>query len=45
MHESYGSVNVYPTLFLVGPNGIIQKHYVNYQTLQALSDDVASILK
>jgi thiol-disulfide isomerase/thioredoxin len=45
MQESYGSVNVYPTMFLVAPNGVVQKHYVNYTTLQVLSDDVASIVK
>lgn len=45
MQESYGSINVFPTLFLVGPNGIIQKQYVNYTTLQVLTDDVAALLK
>jgi thiol-disulfide isomerase/thioredoxin len=45
MHESYGSVNVYPTLFLVDSNGIIQKQYVNYQPLKVLADDVAALLK
>jgi thiol-disulfide isomerase/thioredoxin len=45
MQESYGSVNVYPILFLVDSNGIIQKQYVNYQPLKVLADDVASILK
>ncbi len=45
MQESYGSVNVYPTLFLVDAKGVIEKQYVNYQPLPVLADDVASILK
>ncbi len=44
MHEAYGSVNVYPTLFLVDSKGLIRKQYVNYQPLKALADDVAALL-
>ena len=43
--EVYGNVNVYPTLFLVDSKGIVQKHYVNYQPLKTLSDDVENLLK
>jgi thiol-disulfide isomerase/thioredoxin len=43
MHEAYGSVNVYPTLFLVDSTGIIRKHYVNYQPLSVLATDVEAL--
>ena len=43
MHEAYGSVNVYPTLFLVDSKGIIRKHYVNYQPLSVLAGDVDAL--
>ena len=43
--EVYGNVNVYPTLFLVDSKGVVQKHYVNYQPLKTLSDDVENLLK
>ncbi len=45
MQESYGSVNVYPTLFLVDSRGVIVKQYVNYQPLNVLVDDISSMLK
>ncbi len=45
MMESYGSVNVYPTLFLVDLKGVIVKQYVNYQPLNILADDISSMLK
>jgi len=45
MQESYGNVNVYPTLFLVNSRGVIQKNYVNYQPLQVFADDVEKLLK
>jgi thiol-disulfide isomerase/thioredoxin len=43
MQEAYGSVNVYPTLFLVDSKGIVEQHYVNYQPLKVLAEDVASL--
>ena len=45
MYESYGSVNVYPTLFLVNPKGVIVKQYVNFQELKVYLDDVADLTK
>jgi thiol-disulfide isomerase/thioredoxin len=45
IQEDYGNVNVYPTLFLVDAKRVVQKHYVNYQPLNVLMDDVGSILK
>jgi thiol-disulfide isomerase/thioredoxin len=44
MQEDYGSVNVYPTLFLINSRGVIQKYYVNYQPLKVLENDISAIL-
>jgi thiol-disulfide isomerase/thioredoxin len=44
MQQAFGNVNVYPTLFLVDSRGVIQKQYVNYQPLDALSADVEAAL-
>ncbi len=43
MQQAFGSVNVYPTMFLVNSKGVIAKQYVNYQTLEALADDIAAL--
>ncbi len=45
MMETFGSINVYPTLFLVDAKGVIVKQYVNYQPLNVLSDDISTIFK
>jgi len=45
MQEDYGNVNVFPTLFLVDSRGLVQKHYVNYQPLDTLRNDVEAILR
>jgi thiol-disulfide isomerase/thioredoxin len=44
MHEDYGSISVYPTLFLVDAHGIIRKHYVGYQQPDALVADIKDLL-
>jgi thiol-disulfide isomerase/thioredoxin len=45
MHEAYGSVNVYPALFLVNSKGIIVKQYLNFQELKVYTDDVGALIK
>jgi thiol-disulfide isomerase/thioredoxin len=45
MHEDYGNVSVYPTLFLVDAKGVIRKHYVGYQQPEVLESDIRSLLK
>lgn len=45
MQADYGNVNVFPTLFLIDAKGVINKHYVNYQTLKQLAEDVETMLK
>ncbi len=44
MHEDYGSISVYPTLFLVDAHGIIRKHYVGYQKPEVLVADIKDLL-
>ncbi len=43
MQEDYGSVSVYPSLFLVDSGGVIQKHYVGYQSIDVLAHDVEGL--
>jgi thiol-disulfide isomerase/thioredoxin len=45
MHDAYGNVSVFPTLFLVNAQGVIEKQYVNYQSLEVLEKDVEAALK
>jgi thiol-disulfide isomerase/thioredoxin len=44
MQEDYGSVSVYPTLFLVDSGGVIKKYYVGYQSFDTLAHDVEGLL-
>ena len=44
MHEDYGSISVYPTLFLVDAQGVIRKHYVGYQQPEVLVADIKDLL-
>jgi thiol-disulfide isomerase/thioredoxin len=44
MYEDYGSINVFPTLFLVDSHGIIRKHYIGYQSPDVLAADVKELL-
>jgi peroxiredoxin len=39
-----GNVNIFPTLFLIDPQGTIAKYYVNYQRRDALAKDIEKIL-
>ena len=43
MQQAFGSVSVYPTMFLVNSRGVVAKQYVNYQTLKSLADDIAAL--
>jgi len=44
MHEDYGGISVYPTLFLVDAKGVIRKHYVGYQQPEAIAADIKSLI-
>jgi thiol-disulfide isomerase/thioredoxin len=43
--KAFGNISVYPTLFLVNSDGMVQKQYVNYQTYEVLAKDVAALLQ
>jgi thiol-disulfide isomerase/thioredoxin len=43
MHEDYGSISVYPTLFLIDAQGIIRKQYVGYQRPEVLAADIKAL--
>jgi thiol-disulfide isomerase/thioredoxin len=45
MYEDYGSISVYPTLFLVDSQGTIRKHYIGYQSPQVLATDIKSLVQ
>jgi thiol-disulfide isomerase/thioredoxin len=45
MHEDYGGFGVYPTLYLVDSRGIIRKHYIGYQSPEALAADVKNLIE
>lgn len=34
--KAYGEVSIFPTLFLIGPDGMVQKQFINYQSLETL---------
>jgi cytochrome c biogenesis protein CcmG/thiol:disulfide interchange protein DsbE len=38
--KAYGEVSIFPTLFLVGADGIVQKQLINYQSLETLEKTV-----
>jgi thiol-disulfide isomerase/thioredoxin len=44
MFEDYGSINVYPTLFLVDAQGTIRKHYIGYKSPDEIELDLKALL-
>ena len=44
MQQAYGGVSVFPTMFFVDRNGIIVKHFVNFQEKPALEAAMQSAL-
>lgn len=45
MHEDYGGISVYPTMFLVDAQGIVRKYYVGYQKPETLEADIRNLLE
>lgn len=45
MRESFGNVNVYPTLFFVDENGTVVRHLVNFQTRAILVKVIEQMLE
>jgi thiol-disulfide isomerase/thioredoxin len=43
MYEDYGSINVYPTLFLVDKQGTIRQHYIGYKDPAVLAADIKAL--
>ena len=39
-----GNVNIFPTMFLVGADGVIVKYYVSYQGRESLQADIEKVL-
>jgi thiol-disulfide isomerase/thioredoxin len=39
-----GNVNIFPTMFLIDPEGTIVKYYVNYQSRDVLDKDIKAVL-
>ncbi len=45
MQNDYGGVSVFPTMFFVDKNGLIVKHFVNFQDKTALEAAIQSAMK
>ena len=43
--QAFGMVNVFPTLFLVGADGVISQHFINYQDRETLEGAVAALVQ
>lgn len=44
VQEAYGGIQLFPSLFLVDEEGLIRRHFVNYQDLATLEEAVRSVL-
>ena len=44
IQAALGEVSVFPTLFLVGRDGAIVRHYINYQSRDVLQKDIEAAL-
>ena len=42
--EAFGNVNVYPTLFISGPDLRIRGHLINYQDLETLEAAIREVI-
>ena len=45
MQQAYGGVSVFPTMFFVDKNGIVVKHFVNFQQKATLEAAIQAALK
>ena len=43
--EAFGTINVFPTLFLVQPDGTIFQHLINYQNRERLESAVGELIR
>jgi len=42
--KAYGDVSIFPTLFLVGPDGVIRRQWLNYQPLDKMEVEIRRCL-
>jgi peroxiredoxin len=42
--SSYGNISIFPTLFLIGPNGVIMHHWVGYTTSKELRGALSKVI-
>ena len=45
MQNAYGGVNVFPTMFVVDANGVVVKHFVNFQEKEVLEAAVRTAMQ
>ena len=45
MQNAYGGVNVFPTMFFVDANGVVVKHFVNFQEKEVLEAAVRTAMQ
>jgi len=45
MQKAYGGVSVFPTMFFVDRNGVVVKHFVNFQGKETLEDAVQTAMQ
>jgi thiol-disulfide isomerase/thioredoxin len=45
MHEAYGGVSIFPTMFFVARDGTILRHFVNFQDREVLAEAIEATLE
>ena len=45
MQNAYGGVNVFPTMFFVDANGVVVKHFVNFQEREVLEAAIQTAMQ
>ena len=45
MQNAYGGISVFPTMFFVNSNGIIVKHFVNFQNTETLEGAIQQAMQ
>ena len=45
MHEAYGGVSIFPTMFFVDREGTILRHFVNFQEKEVLAEAIEATLE
>ena len=43
-HKSFGSINVFPTLFLINSSGKVVQHLINYQSMETIDRLVSQLV-